>query len=165
MCKNMEECKRPSWNRYFLDLCEAVSKRATCDRGRSGCVIVKDKRILTTGYVGSPAGLPHCDEIGHDMRKVFDDAGKVTQHCVRTLHAEQNAIIQAAKFGVSIDGATLYCKMVPCRPCAMMIINSGIKRVVAEKHYHAEADTVKMFKDAGIGLIVMSDEVEKYDRQ
>ena len=161
----MEDCKRPSWNRYFLDLCEAVSKRATCDRGRSGCVIVKDKRILTTGYVGSPAGLPHCDETGHDMRKVFDDAGNVTQHCVRTLHAEQNAIIQAAKFGVSIDGATLYCKMIPCRSCAMMIINSGIKRVVAEKHYHAEADTVKMFKDAGIGLVVMSDEVEKYDRQ
>ena len=161
----MEDCKRPSWNRYFLDLCEAVSKRATCDRGRNGCVIVKDKRILTTGYVGSPAGLPHCDETGHDMRKVFDDAGNVTQHCVRTLHAEQNAIIQAAKFGVSIDGATLYCKMIPCRSCAMMIINSGIKRVVAEKHYHAEADTVKMFKDAGIGLVVMSDEVEKYDRQ
>jgi dCMP deaminase len=161
----MKDCKRPSWDRYFLDLCEAVSKRATCDRGKSGCVVVKDKRILTTGYVGSPAGLPHCYEIGHDMRKVFDDAGNVTQHCVRTLHAEQNAIIQAAKFGVSIDGATLYCKMVPCRSCAMMIINSGIKRVVAEKHYHAEADTVKMFKDAGIGLVVIKDEVEKYDRQ
>ena len=119
----------------------------------------------TERYVGSPAGLPHCDEVGHDMRKVFDDAGNVTQHCIRTLHAEQNAIIQAAKFGISIEGATLYCKMVPCRSCAMMIINSGIKRVVAEKHYHAEADTVKMFKDAGVGLVVMSDEVEKYDRQ
>ena len=165
MCRSMEEFKRPSWDRYFLDLCEAVSKRATCDRGKSGCVIVKDKRILATGYVGSPAGLPHCDEIGHDMRRVFNDAGNVTQHCVRTLHAEQNAIIQAAKFGLSIDGATLYCKMVPCRSCAMMIINSGIKRVVAEKHYHAEADTVKMFKDAGIGLVIMNDEVEKYDRQ
>ncbi|MGD8505047.1 MAG: cytidine/deoxycytidylate deaminase family protein [Candidatus Bathyarchaeota archaeon] len=161
----MEDCKRPSWDRYFLDLCEAVSKRATCDRGKNGCVIVKDKRILTTGYVGSPTGLLHCKEAGHDMRKVFDDAGNVTQHCVRTLHAEQNAIIQAAKFGVSIDGATLYCKMVPCRTCAMMIINSGIKRVVAEKHYHAEADTVRMFEDAGIGLVIMSDEVEKYDRQ
>jgi dCMP deaminase len=161
----MENCKRPSWDRYFLDLCEAVSKRATCDRGRNGCVIVKDKRILTTGYVGSPTGLLHCKELGHDMRKVFDDAGNVTQHCVRTLHAEQNAIIQAAKFGVSIDGATLYCKMVPCRTCAMMIINSGIKRVVAEKHYHVEADTVRMFEDAGIGLAIMSDKVEKYDRQ
>ena len=161
----MKGFKRPSWDEYFLNLCEAVSKRATCDRGRSGCVIVKDKRILATGYVGSPAGLPHCDEMGHDIRKVFDDVGNVTQHCVRTLHAEQNAIIQAAKFGVSIEGATLYSKMVPCRACAMMIINSGIKRVVARKHYHAETDTLKMFKDANVGLLVISDELEKYDRQ
>ena len=165
MCRFMEERKRPSWDRYFLDLCEAVSKRATCDRGRSGSVIVKDKRILATGYVGSPAGLPHCDEKGHDMRKIFDDVRNVTEHCVRTLHAEQNAIIQAAKFGVSIDGATLYCKMVPCRSCAMMIINSGIKRVVAERHYHAEADTTGIFKEAGIRLVITSDEVERYDRQ
>jgi len=99
------------------------------------------------------------------MRKVFDDAGNVTQHYIRTLHTEQNEIIQAAKFGVSIDGATLYCKMVPCRSCAMMIVNSGIKCVVAEKHYHVEADSVKMFKDPGIGLVIMNDEVEKYDRQ
>ncbi len=161
----MERFKRPSWDEYFLNLCEAVSKRATCDRGRSGCVIVKDRRILATGYVGSPAGLPHCDEMGHDIRKVFDDAGDVTQHCVRTLHAEQNAIIQAAKFGVSIDGATIYCKMVPCRFCAMMIINSGIKRVVAKKHYHAEKDAVRMFKDAGVELIIASNEVAEYDRQ
>lgn len=159
------EYKRPSWDRYFLDLCDAVSKRATCDRGRSGCVIVKAKRILSTGYVGSPAGLPHCDEVGHDMRQVFDDDGNVTQHCVRTLHAEQNAIIQAAKFGVSIDEATLYSKMVPCRICAMMIINSGILRVVADKHYHAEADTVKMLQEAGVELIIISEDVEKYDRQ
>ncbi|UCG44628.1 MAG: cytidine/deoxycytidylate deaminase family protein [Candidatus Bathyarchaeota archaeon] len=161
----MKECKRPSWDRYFLDLCEAVSKRATCDRGRSGSVIVKDKRILATGYVGSPAQMPHCDEKGHDMRKVFDEAGTVTEHCVRTLHAEQNAIIQAAKFGVSIDGATLYCKMVPCRSCAMMIVNSGIKRVVAERHYHAEADTMSIFREVGIELAVASDEVAMYDRQ
>ena len=104
---------RPDWDRYFLDLCESISKRATCDRGRTGCVIVKDKMIMTTGYVGSPAGLPHCDEVGHDLRKVFDEEGNVSQHCVRTLHAEQNAIIQAAKFGIPLDGATLYCKMTP----------------------------------------------------
>ena len=157
--------KRPNWDRYFLDLCEAVSKRATCDRGRSGCVIVKDKRIMTTGYVGSPAGLPHCDEAGHDMRKVFDSNDNVTQHCVRTLHAEQNAIIQAARFGIPLEGATLFCKMTPCRTCAMMIINSGIKRVVCEKHYHADKDTIEMFKQAGVELAVMNDEVEKYDGQ
>jgi dCMP deaminase len=155
---------RPDWDRYFLDLCEAVSKRATCDRGRNGCVIVKDKRILTTGYVGAPKGLPHCDDAGHDMRKVFDDAGNITQHCTRTLHAEQNAILQAAKFGISIDGATLYCKFVPCRTCAMMMINTGIKRVVAERHYHAEQDTVDMLNKACIELVVMNPEVEQYDR-
>lgn len=157
--------KRPSWDRYFLDLCEAVSKRATCDRGRAGCVIVKDKRILATGYVGAPTGLPHCDDVGHDMRKVFDDAGEVTQHCVRTLHAEQNAILQVAKFGISINGATLYCKMTPCRICAMMIINAGIKRVVCEKRYHADKDTVELFKKAGVELVVINQDVEKYDTQ
>jgi len=156
---------RPGWDRYFLDLCEAVAKRATCDRGRSGCVIVKNKRIMTTGYVGAPAGLPHCDEIGHDMRKVFDDNGNVTQHCVRTLHAEQNAIIQAAKFGIPLDGASLYSKMTPCRVCAMMIINAGIKRVVCEKRYHADKDAIELFKRAGVGLVIMNDEIEKYERQ
>jgi dCMP deaminase len=156
---------RPGWDRYFLDLCEAVAKRATCDRGRSGCVIVKNKRIMTTGYVGAPAGLPHCDEIGHDMRKVFDDSGNVTQHCVRTLHAEQNAIIQAAKFGIPLDGASLYCKMTPCRVCAMMIINAGIKRVVCEKRYHADKDTIQLFRKAGIELVIINNEIEKYERQ
>jgi len=155
---------RPEWDRYFLDLCEAVSKRATCDRGRAGAVIVKDRRIISTGYVGSPAGLPHCDEVGHDMRQVMDDAGNLSQHCVRTLHAEQNAIIQAAKFGVSIEGATLYCKMTPCRTCAMMIINAGIKRVVCEKRYHADQDTVKMFKEAGVDMTVTNEDIVGYER-
>lgn len=161
----MSNMARPNWDRYFLDLCEAVSKRATCDRGRSGCVIVKDKRIMTTGYVGAPSGLPHCDEAGHDMRKVLDDNGNVTQHCVRTLHAEQNAIIQAARFGIPLEGATLYCKMTPCRTCAMMIINAGIKRVVCEKRYHADEDTKQMLKQARVELIVLNDKVEKYRRQ
>jgi dCMP deaminase len=156
---------RPSWDRYFLDLCDAVAKRATCDRGRSGCVLVKDKRIIATGYVGSPSGLEHCDEAGHDMRKVFDDAGNITQHCVRTLHAEQNALLQAAKFGTAVEGATLYCKMTPCRICAMMIINAGIKRVVCEKRYHDDKGTIELLKQAGVELVVMNDEIEKYDNQ
>jgi dCMP deaminase len=156
---------RPNWDRYFLDLCEAISKRATCDRGKCGSVIVKDKRIMTTGYVGAPAGLLHCDEEGHDMRKVFNTDGTITQHCVRTLHAEQNAIIQAARFGIPLEGATLYCKMTPCRTCAMMIINAGIKRVVCEKHYHADADTIEYFKQANIELIIMNNEVEQYKNQ
>lgn len=157
--------KRPDWDRYFLDLCEAVAKRATCSRGRCGCVIVKDKRIMTTGYVGAPAGLPHCDEAGHDMRKVIDYNDNISQHCVRTLHAEQNAIIQAARFGIPLEGATLFCKMTPCRTCAMMIINAGIKRVVCENHYHADEDTIKLFRQANVKLVVMKEEVEKYDQQ
>jgi len=120
---------------------------------------------MTTGYSGSPAGLPHCDEVGHDLRKVIDDDGHVSQHCVRTLHAEQNAIIQAAKFGIPLDGAALYCKMTPCRICAMMIINSGIKRAVCEKHYHAEKDTIELFKAAGIELVIVSNKTEKYEKQ
>ena len=99
------------------------------------------------------------------MRKVFDYAGNVTQHCVRTLHAEQNAIIQAARFGIALEGATLFCKMTPCRTCAMMIINAGIKRVICEKRYHGDKDTIEMFKQADVELVVVNDEVEKYDRQ
>jgi len=161
----LSKAARPEWDRYFLDLCEAISRRATCDRGRAGCVIVKDKRIMTTGYVGAPAGLPHCDEVGHDIRKVITYDDKISQHCVRTLHAEQNAIIQAARFGIPLEGATLYCKMTPCRTCAMMIINAGIKRVVCEKRYHADEDTINMFEQAEIALSIVNDEVEKYDGQ
>jgi dCMP deaminase len=157
--------QRPNWDRYFLDMCEAVAARATCDRGKCGAVIVKDKRIMTTGYVGSPAGLPHCDEVGHDMRQVTNGNGEISQHCVRTLHAEQNAILQAARFGIPLEDSTLFCKMTPCRTCAMMIINAGIKRVVCEKRYHADVDTIEMFKQAGIELTIMNDVVEKYDKQ
>jgi dCMP deaminase len=156
---------RPNWDRYFLDMCEAVAARATCDRGKCGSVIVKDKRIMTTGYVGAPAGLPHCDEAGHDLRKMINEEGQITQHCVRTLHAEQNAILQAARFGIPLEGATLYCKMTPCRTCAMMIINAGITRVVCEKRYHADKDTIEMFNQAKIELCIINNEFVKYDKQ
>jgi dCMP deaminase len=156
---------RPSWDEYFMNLAKEVAKRATCDRGRAGCVIVKDNRILSTGYVGSPSGLPHCDDVGHLMKKVIDDEGKITQHCMRTLHAEQNAIVQAAKFGVPIDGSTLYVKMTPCSTCAKMIIAVGIKRVVCEKHYHAERESIDLFNKAGVELVFLSDEIEKYENQ
>lgn len=123
-----EQHIRPSWDDYFLNLADTVSERATCNRGRSGCVIVKDKQILVTGYVGSPKGLPHCDEVGHLFRKTIHEDGSITQHCVRTVHAEQNAICQAARRGIALDGSTLYCRMTPCRTCAMLIINCGIVR-------------------------------------
>ena len=156
---------RPSWDEYFMEIANTVSKRATCDRGRSGCVIVRDRQILVTGYVGSPKGLPHCDEVGHQFRRVVHEDGTISEHCVRTVHAEQNAICQAAKLGISLDGATLYCRMTPCRVCAMLIINCGIKRVVCEKKYHDGAESEEMFKMAGVQLEFFSEDVMKYDRQ
>ncbi|MDO8507505.1 MAG: cytidine/deoxycytidylate deaminase family protein [bacterium] len=156
------EKKRPSWDEYFIGLMEKVAERATCDRGKSGALIVKDNRILSTGYVGSPPGLPHCDEAGHLMKKMVDEDGTVREHCVRTIHAEQNAIVQAAKYGTSIDGSTIYCKMEPCRVCAMLIIGSGINRVVCMRKYHAAQETRDMFEKAGIELVVLKDEVQSY---
>ncbi len=156
---------RPSWDDYFMEVADAISKRATCDRGRSGCVIARDKQLLVTGYVGSPQGLPHCDEVGHQMKKVIHEDGHVTQHCVRTVHAEQNAICQAAKRGISIDGATLYCRMTPCRTCAMLIINCGIVRVVCENRYHSADESEEMFKQAGIELNYVSEDILKYTKQ
>lgn len=148
-----------------MEVCDAISKRATCDRGRSGCVIARDCQLLVTGYVGSPVGLKHCDEVGHQMKKVVHEDGKITQHCVRTVHAEQNAICQAARRGISIEGATLYCRMTPCRTCAMLIINCGIARVVCERKYHAGGESEEMFRAARIELIYKHDEVQQYENQ
>ncbi len=156
---------RPSWDEYFMELANAASKRATCDRGRSGCVIVKDRQILVTGYVGSPMGLPHCDDEGHLFKKMIHEDGTITNHCVRTVHAEQNAICQAARKGIALEGSTLYCRMTPCRTCAMLIINCGIKRVVCERKYHAGEESEQMFKQANIQLEYFHEEVLRYDGQ
>ena len=156
---------RPSWDEYFIELANAASKRATCDRGRSGCVIVRDRQVLITGYVGSPKGLPHCDDVGHLMKKVIHDDGTVTQHCMRTVHAEQNAICQAARRGIALERGTLYCRMTPCRTCTMLIINCGIERVVCEYRYHAARESEEMFQEAGIKLDYFNDEVLKYEGQ
>ena len=160
-----EKYVRPSWDEYFSNMVDAVATRATCDRGRAGCVIVKDKQILVTGYVGSPKGLPHCDDVGHLFKKVIHEDGKVTQHCVRTVHAEQNAITQAARRGIALEGSTLYVRMTPCRTCTMLIINTGIKRVVCQMKYHAGEESEAMFKEAGIQLDFLSEEILKYDKQ
>lgn len=157
--------QRPSWDEYFMELANAAAKRATCDRGRSGCVIVKNKQVLVTGYVGSPIGLPHCDEVGHLFKKTYHEDGSITTHCVRTVHAEQNAICQAARRGIALDGATLYCRMTPCRTCAMLIINCGIKRVVCQQKYHAGEESEQMFKEAGISIEFFNEEVLKYKNQ
>ncbi len=156
---------RPSWDEYFLELAHAAAKRATCDRGRSGCVIVRDKQVLVTGYVGSPKGLPHCDDVGHLMKKVVHDDGTVTQHCVRTVHAEQNAICQAARSGISLAGGTLYCRMTPCRTCAMLIINCGIERVVCQHRYHTATESEEMFRQAGVKLDYFSEDILHYENQ
>ena len=126
-------------------------------------MIAKDKQILVTGYVGSPSGLPHCDDVGHQMKTVVHEDGTETQHCVRTVHAEQNAICQAAKFGIPIEGATLYCRMTPCRVCAMLIINCGIRRVVCERKYHAGSESEALFREAQVALEYKHDEVQPYD--
>lgn len=156
---------RPSWDEYFISLVKAVAERSTCDRGKTGAIVVKEKRVLTTGYAGSPPGMPHCDEVGHDLRKVIDEEGNIAQHCVRTIHAEQNALIQAAKFGISLQDATIYCKMTPCNVCAKLIATVGIKRVVAEKDYHASKEAKELFANAGIALTILNADVEKYQNQ
>ncbi|NIZ47012.1 cytidine/deoxycytidylate deaminase family protein [Entomospira nematocerorum] len=156
---------RPSWNTYFMQICDAVAKRATCDRGRSGAVIAKDDQILATGYVGSPTNFPHCDEVGHNLKTVVHDDGRISTHCMRTVHAEQNAICQAAKHGVNIDGATMYCTMTPCRTCAMIIINCGIKKIVAQWRYHDACESEEMFAQAHITLDYINNEKLNYEQQ
>jgi len=157
---------RPNWDEYFLGLLEPLSRRATCDRGRSGAVIVSENHtILTTGYVGSAPGDRHCDEIGHYIITVIQPDGNSSQHCDRTLHAEENAILQAAMDGIRVRGATLYCKMVPCFRCARRIVRVGIKRVVAQKAYHQDKESRRIFADAGVELVVIDNSVEEYEKQ
>ncbi len=131
---------RPTWDEYFIDITLAVSKRSTCLRAQVGAIVVKDKRILTTGYNGAPKGLPHCLDEGCEI---------VGGHCVRSLHAEQNAILQAAEYGVPLEGATIYTTHQPCVNCAKMIINAGLKRVVYTGHYPDEL-AMKYMRMAGL---------------
>ena len=160
-----QKYQRPSWDEYFIEVMEAVSKRATCDRGRAASIIVRGRQILTTGYVGSAIGAPHCDKVGHDMRKVIDEEGNLSEHCVRTIHAEQNAICQAAKYGISIDGSSIYTRMEPCAACAKMIVNAGIKEVICQRRYHAAQESRKIFKNAKVKLKVLENKTQQYERQ
>ena len=156
---------RPTWDEYFIEMLESVSNRATCDRGKNSAIIVKNKRILATGYVGSPAGLKHCDEVGHLLRDVLHTDGEIRKHCVRTTHAEANAIANAARFGVSVDGATVYTKMFPCLDCTKLLINAGIKRIVVIKDYHASHDSKEFLKEAGVEFKILENENMNYDNQ
>ncbi len=163
MINNSPKSERPSWDNYFLELADAASKRATCNRGRSGCVIVRDKQVLATGYVGSPVGLPHRDDAGHIIKKVIQKNGEISEHCVRTVHAEQNAICQAAKRGISIEGATVYQRMTPCRTCAMLWINCGIKKVVCERKYQLAEESEQLLREAGVQLEYKYNEIQPYE--
>ncbi len=163
--KTSDKHKRPPWDEYFLNIMEEVGKRGSCDRGRAGCVIVKNKHILATGYVGSPPGLPHCDEVGHLMRKVTYEDGEERMHCVRTIHAEQNAICAAARFGISLEGSTLYVKMEPCEVCTRLLIAVGIKRVVCKNKYHGAKKSLEMFKKSGIKVEYLSDKELEYENK
>ncbi|MBN2397719.1 MAG: cytidine/deoxycytidylate deaminase family protein [Deltaproteobacteria bacterium] len=139
---------RPSWDQYFMDIVDLVSRRSTCLRRKVGAILVRDKRILATGYNGPPAGITHCSEVGCLRDKLKVPSGERHELC-RGLHAEQNAIIQAALHGVSTKGATIYCTNHPCIICAKMIINSGIESFVYKEDYRDEL-AEEMLREAGI---------------
>lgn len=139
--------KRPSWDEYFLKISELVGSRSTCDRAHVGAVITKNKIILSTGYNGAPRGLPHCDDVGHEI---------VAGHCIRTIHAEANAIAQAARNGASIEGAMIYLTVSPCYDCFKIMVNAGIKEVIYGNFYMSRYEASKavltLAKKAGIKL-------------
>lgn len=142
---------RPSWDEYYMELVEVIKKRSTCLRRQVGAIIVKDKRILSTGYNGAPMGCEHCDVKGCLRESLGIPSGERHELC-RAIHAEQNAIVQAAYSGVSIKDSTLYVTTQPCIMCAKMIINAGIKKVVFKGEYPDEL-SMTMLKEAGIRVV------------
>ena len=138
---------RVSWETYFMNIATEVATRSTCDRKHVGAVIVRSKNILSTGYNGSIKGLPHCDEVGHEM---------VDGHCIRTTHAEANAIVQAAKNGVSIDNSEIFVTASPCYNCFKLIANSGIKVIYYRELYRDQRITDRA-KEVGIELVSLEE--------
>lgn len=143
--------KRPNWDDYFLEIADVVAKRSSCVRRQIGAVIVRDRRIVTTGYNGAPSGLKHCTEIGCLREELGIESGTRAETC-RALHSEMNAIIQAAQHGVSTKGATLYCTHQPCSVCARMLINAGIERIVYRGDYPDEFAR-KLLQEAEIEVV------------
>jgi len=144
---------RPTWDQYFMSIAQQVSTRSTCLRRQVGCIIVLEKRIVATGYNGAPSGLPHCDEVGC-MREEQGVASGERHELCRGLHAEQNAIVQAALHGTAVRGGTVYCTHQPCVLCMKMLINAGIVRVCFLEGY-ADRLAEDMAREAGIGLVRM----------
>lgn len=143
--------QRPSWDQYFIDITRLVATRSTCLRRGVGAILVKDRNILATGYNGVPSGISHCEQTGCLREQMKVPSGERHELC-RGLHAEQNAIIQAARHGVNIDGATLYCTTMPCVICTKMLINAGIKRVVFSEGY-ADNLAREMIAESGIEVV------------
>jgi dCMP deaminase len=150
---------KPTWDEYFVNMLDAVATRASCDRGRSAAILTRNNRILSTGYVGAPTGLPTCDDEGHiiERRILVYGSNHISEHCIRTFHAEMNAILGCAREGVSTINSTLYCNMVPCRNCGMAVIQAGITRVVAKNKYQKDEETRKMFELSHIELVVLDE--------
>ncbi len=142
---------RPSWGTYFMNITNLVAERSTCTRRAVGAVLVKDKRILSTGYNGAPTGLKHCLEVGCLRERLGVESGKMHELC-RGIHAEQNAIIQAAYHGVSVKGAAIFCTNQPCSICARMIINAGIQKIYYQSGY-ADSLAKELLEEAGIELM------------
>ena len=145
---------RASWDQYFMEIAEIVKTRSTCLRRQVEAVIVKDNRIITTGYNGAPSGTHHCTDVGTCQRIELNVPSGERHELCRALHAEQNAIIQAANIGVSTEGATLYVTLQPCVICAKMSINAGIKKIVYKGAY-PDPLSLDMLSEAGVELIVM----------
>jgi len=143
--------QRPSWDQYFMEITHLVATRSSCLRRQVGAVLVKQKNILATGYNGVPSGITHCSETGCLRERLKVPSGERHELC-RGLHAEQNAIIQAARHGINIDGATLYCTTMPCIICSKMIINAGIKKIVFEHGYTDEL-AQEMIAEAAIEVV------------
>ncbi len=142
---------RPSWQEYFLNITRLVAERSTCTRRKVGAILVRDKRVITTGYNGVPSGISHCEAVGCLRDKLKVPSGERHELC-RGLHAEQNAIIQAATHGVSILGCTLYCTNMPCSICSKMLINAGIVKIYYGEGY-ADLLGEEMLREAGIEVI------------
>ncbi|MDP8253424.1 MAG: cytidine/deoxycytidylate deaminase family protein [Candidatus Kaelpia aquatica] len=151
---------RPCWDKYFMNIATIVASRATCLRRKVGALIVKERRILATGYNGTPSGVTHCEEAGCLREKLNVPSGQRHELC-RGLHAEQNALLQAALHGISLKGSILYCTNQPCIICAKMLINAGIKEVVIDNGYPDKL-AEDMFKEAGINIriAVLEDNLE-----
>lgn len=161
--KNQNVNSRPSWDEYFMEMAELTSKRSTCLRRNVGAVIVQDKHIIATGYNGAPRGLSHCGDLGGCLREKLGVPSGERHELCRALHAEQNAIIQAATLGHSIEGASIYVTHQPCSICAKMIINAGIERIVVKEGYPDEM-AVQILEEAGKRIIMMKDTKEKKGR-